>query len=44
MFTMEEVLRAFISALRFHKRGGNVTCSGGVEVGFKETALCGLIV
>lgn len=41
---MEEVLRAFISALRFHKLGGNVTCGGGVEADFKETALCGQIV
>lgn len=36
---MEEVLRAFISALRFHKLGGNVTCGGALEVGCKETTV-----
>lgn len=41
---MEEVLRAFISALRFHKLGGNVTCGGALEVDFKETAVCGQII
>lgn len=25
-FPIEEVLRAFISALQFHKLGGNATC------------------
>lgn len=31
----------FISLLQFHKLGGNVTCGVALEVGFKETALCG---
>lgn len=30
MFPTEEVLQAFISALQFHKLGGNVTCGEGV--------------